>query len=129
MYRNSPGGEVVMQEDPSAWEIADEWSHMGPLLVVVDLSTCTRMGEVAPVTGGMSEGDQQPELPALARFEATRDALVKLPIVAARVSHEPRRAGFDPACFAQTEPSIMAVWTALERQAAEEQHRAALGLP
>lgn len=128
-YRNAPAGEVVMQEEPAAWEIADEWSHVGPLLVVVDLATCTRAGEVTPVTGRMSDADARSELPVLARFEGTRDALLQLPIVAARLSAEQRRARFDPACLAQKEPSIMAVWRALEQQAAEEQRHASSPVP
>lgn len=123
MIRNSPDGEIVMQEAPVTWEIADEWSHIGPLFIVLDLLACSRAGEVTPVTGSMAEGDRAAEVPVLARLRATRDALAALPVVAARLSLGQRTRDFDPACLAQPEPTTMAVWRALEVQADEESRR------
>jgi hypothetical protein len=111
-YRNTPDGAVRMQENPLAWNLADEWSHDGPVFVVVDVRSCRRLGVVVAPGGGMGHGPVKLR-GALARYRALRTALLGLPGVREAVRGFKE---FDPHCVEHREPSVMQVWVAMERQ-------------
>ncbi len=118
LYRNSPDRSHVMEESPVAWDIAEEWSKITPMMAVIDLQTCERIGDVRPGDGEGRVGNSGE--PALIRFLRIRDSLLSLPGVRRVVGPAitSLATDYDSRCMQQPEPTILQVWKAMELQQA-----------
>lgn len=116
LYRNSPDRAHVMEESPVAWDIAEEWSKITPVMAVLDLQTCERIGDVRPGDGEGVVGTGNE--PALIRFLQIRSSLLALPGV--RKVLGPAIASlakdYDARCLSQPEPTVLQVWKTMEAQ-------------
>lgn len=116
LYRNSPDRAHVMEESPVAWDIADEWSKNTPMMAVLDLQTCERIGDVRPGDGEGRVGNSND--PTLVRFLHLRDSLLTLPGVRKVLGPAitSLASDYDTRCLAQPEPTVLQVWKAMEDQ-------------
>ena len=112
LYRNTPDRRHLMEEIPLAWDIAGEWSNNAPMLIVLDLKTCERAGQVQPLEGEGKVLRTNPS--ALARFRNLQALLLGLPAVAERI--RPSDDNYDARCLSQPEPGLLSVWEAMDQQ-------------
>jgi hypothetical protein len=118
LLRSAPDAPDAMQEQPAAWEMAQEWSALGPLLVVIEPRRCTRLGTVEP-SGGMGKPQQHPASASSAaeRFRELRRLLMGVPGVAERIgTGATEERAEQRECLRQPEPTVLQIWQALETQ-------------
>ncbi len=113
-FRTSPDRKHDFEEDPASEEIGKIWGNAGPTLVVVDVASCTKLGQVGPGLDGIS-GNLN--LSAPERFRMMQNQLLGVPGLrdklspgaAAPLSKKELR------CFQKgAEPTLDQTWQALE---------------